>query len=237
MTKHFAFGFSLIEMAVVLIILALLMSGLFVPIAAQIDQKNFAVTKKLLDDANDALVGYAVANKHLPCPDKTAGANNGPNDNPNDGVEDFDAATGSCIVQEGNLPGSTLGIRPIDAWERSLIYRVTAGFSRRPPLTTFGFATNGNIRVCNEAVCNPPRLTDTAVAIVVSRGKNMGNCSTAPSPPACPDERENDDAADNDFVSHEVTTTASANGEFDDLVVWVSANTLFNRMVAAGQLP
>lgn len=237
MAKYFASGFSLVEMAVVLVILALVMGGLFVPISAQMDQRNFSNTRKSLDVASDALVGYAMANKHLPCPDKTAGANNGVNDNPNDGVEDFDAATGSCIVQEGSLPGATLGILTTDAWGRQLIYRVSAVFSRRPPLPTFGLASVGNIRICNQAACNVPRLTDTAVAVVISRGKNQGNCSTAPSPPACPDERENDDAADNDFVSHEVTATASANGEFDDLVVWMSANTLFNRMVAAGQLP
>lgn len=229
-------GFTLIEMAVVLVILALLLGGLFSPLTAQIDQKNYTEVKRTLENAREALMGYALSNKHLPCPDKTAGPNNGINDNPNDGVEDFNAA-GNCITQEGNLPWATLSLVIRDSWEQPLIYRVSAVFSQRAPLVTFGLASNGNIRVCNEAGCVAPRLTDTAVAVVVSRGKNIGNCSTLPSPPACVDERENDDAADNDFVSHPPTVTGAANGEFDDVVVWLSSNILINRMVAAGQLP
>ena len=44
---------------------------------------------------------------------------------------------------------------------------------------------------------------------------------------------------DNDrvFVSHTPTPSNAANGEFDDIVVWISPNILFSRMVAAGQLP
>ena len=227
------YGFTLVEMAVVLIIVSLLLGGLLSPLTAQIDQKNYTEVKIDLENAKEALMGYALSNKHLPCPDKAAGANNGVNDNPDDGVEDFDAA-GDCITQEGNLPWATLGLIDRDPWESRFLYRVTTVFSQQAPL--FTLATNGNLRVCNEAACNVPRLTDSAVAVIVSKGKNTGNCSTAPSPPACVDERENDDI-DNNFVSHPPTVTTSANGEYDDVVVWLSKNILVNRMVAAGQLP
>jgi prepilin-type N-terminal cleavage/methylation domain-containing protein len=234
MIKTFRFyGFTLVEMAVVLIIVSLLLGGLLSPLTAQIDQKNYTEVKIDLENAKEALMGYALSNKHLPCPDKAAGANNGVNDNPDDGVEDFDAA-GDCITQEGNLPWATLGLIDRDPWESRFLYRVTTVFSQQVPL--FTLATNGNLSVCNEAACNVPRLTDSAVAVIVSKGKNAGNCSTAPSPPACADERENDDI-DNNFVSHPPTVTTSANGEYDDVVVWLSKNILVNRMVAAGQLP
>ena len=108
-------------------------------------------------------------------------------------------------------------------------------------MNTFGLGTPGNLRVCIQATCNPAstRLTTSAAAVVVSRGKNRGICSTLPSLPACVDERENDDAVDGDFVSHEptVSTTLNPNAEYDDIVVWLSSNVLINRMVAAGQLP
>lgn len=231
-----ASGFTLIEMAMVLVIVGLLLGGLLLPISAQMDQRNYSGTNKIMEDSKEALVGYALSNRHLPCPDKTAGANNGANDNPNDGVEDFNAA-GNCIVQEGRLPAATLGLQTaLDYWGQPLIYRVTPTYSDRAPLNTFSLGSNGNLRVCNEAACNVPRLTDTAVAVIVSRGKNLGVCATLPSPPGCPDERENDDA-DNDFVRHTPTVTGSANGEFDDVVVWLSSNILLNRMVQAGQLP
>lgn len=192
----------------------------------------------MLDNAKEALLGYSVANQHLPCPDKTSGANNGINDNPNDGIEDFNAVTGDCITYEGNLPSSTLGIAGNDAWGKPLIYRVTNAFGQRLPLAQFNLATNGSIRVCNDSSCASPRVTDTAVAVVVSKGKNRGICSTAPSPPACADERANDDG-NSDFVSHEprASSAANPNSEYDDIVVWISQNVLFNRMVSAGKLP
>jgi hypothetical protein len=47
-----------------------------------------------------------------------------------------------------------------------------------------------------------------------------------------PDADETDNSNGNvNFVSKQMTPT------FDDLVVWISPNVLFNRMVAAGKLP
>ena len=39
------------------------------------------------------------------------------------------------------------------------------------------------------------------------------------------------------FVSHTPAQDTATNGEFDDLMIWLSPNILFNRMVAAGKLP
>lgn len=234
-------GFTLVEMAVVLVIVGFMVGGLLVSLTAQTDLKNYGEARKLLENSKEAMMGYALSHRHLPCPDKTAGADNGDDDRPNDGREDFDAVTGTCMAPlEGNFPWATLGLPENDPWGQHLIYRVRADFSQRQTalLDTFGLTTAGNLRVCNEAACNVPRLTDVAVAVVVSRGKNMGNCTTLPSPPACADERANDDN-NNDFVSHELRawTALNPNTEYDDVVVWLSSNILINRMVAAGQLP
>ena len=49
----------------------------------------------------------------------------------------------------------------------------------------------------------------------------------------------NPNSADNNrtFVSHTPTGSSATNGEFDDLVIWISNSTLLNRMVSAGKLP
>ena len=220
-------GFTLVEMAIVLVIIGFILGGLLVSLTAQTDLRDYAETRKLLENSKEALIGYTLTNRHLPCPDIT-----------NDGVEDFNAVTGNCSASEGNLPWSTLGLPNTDAWGQAFLYRVSAAFSQRTPLNTFNLTINGNIRICNEAACSTPTLTSNAIAVVISRGKNRGICSTLPSLPACADERANDDN-NNDFVSHEprAGTLANPNGEYDDVVVWLSSSILMNRMVAAGQLP
>ena len=216
-------GFTLVEMAIVLVVVGLLVAAFLAPLSAQIDQKNNSETRRLMDDAKEALMGYAITNKHLPCPDTN-----------NDGIEDFVGA--NCTSNDGNLPWATLSLPNLDSWEQPLIYHVSTNFAVRSPSVTFGLGTNGNLRVCTQATCNPAstRLTTSAIAVIVSRGKNIGVCPL-PSLPACADERENDNG-NNDFVSHEPTAVGTAN-EYDDLVVWLSSNVLLNRMVTSGQLP
>ena len=67
-------GFTLVEMAVVLLIVALLVgSGLSV-VSAQVEQQKYKDTQRILDDAREALLGFAAANGRLPCP-ATAASN------------------------------------------------------------------------------------------------------------------------------------------------------------------
>ena len=224
-------GFTLIEMAIVLLIVTLLLGGLLMPLSAQVEQRNIGETQRTMDEMKEAVLGYAMANRHLPCPDKVAGAANGANDTPNDGIEDFTAA-GQCIVQEGNFPWATMGVGNSDAWGQIYVYRVPAAFSNRAPLATFALGSAGTIRICATAACVAPRLTDSAVAVIVSRGKNQGNCAAGP----CADENENTDGDDN-FVTRVITAPGTPTGEFDDIIDWLSPNILYNRMVAAGSLP
>lgn len=56
-TQH---GFSLIELAIVLVIVTILIGGLAVPLSAQIEARRIAETRKLMEEARDALMGYAM---------------------------------------------------------------------------------------------------------------------------------------------------------------------------------
>jgi hypothetical protein len=68
------------------------------------------------------------------------------------------------------------------------------------------------------------------ILVVYSTGKNTATGGTG-----------NDEAAnlntDAVFVSHVPSATDAANGEFDDIVEWISANSVFAKLVQANQLP
>lgn len=76
--------------------------------------------------------------------------------------------------------------------------------------------------------------------IVISHGKNgYGGTSddgTAVAAAASADEITNA-TGNNNFVSRTLTAPGAGLAEFDDLVVWILPNVLYNRMVAAGRLP
>ena len=223
-------GFSLIEMAFVLIIVTLLLGGLLVPFATQVEQKRIAETNKAMEEIKEALMGFAVANGRLPCPDAT-----------NDGLEDPlggpCAAAAAAVATEGNIPWTTLGIANSDAWGNRFGYRVTNDFAAAGMITLGPPATAGVLQICRDASTPCGSLLANGIpAVIYSLGKNGQSFSCAgPVPANRADECENRDA-DDIFVSRIITGPGAA-VEFDDLVIWLSPNVLFNRMVAAGKLP
>jgi len=228
-------GFSLIEMAFVLIIVTLLLGGLLVPFATQVEQKRIGETQKALEEIKEALLGFAVANGRLPCPDMVGGSGSA-----NDGLED--PIGGPCAVAaEGNLPWATLGVGGQDAWGNRFHYRVSPAFSQS---AGFSLLSAGIIDACSIAqaagviACAPATtsLASNVPAVVLSYGKNGQSFSCAPVPAGRGDECENRDS-DDIFVSRIITAPGAPAGEFDDQVIWLSSNVLFNRMVAAGRLP
>ncbi|MDO8990606.1 MAG: type II secretion system protein [Sideroxyarcus sp.] len=206
-TQNRAAGFTLVEIAIVLLIVTLLMTGLVPSISSQIEQGRRNEAGKYMNEVRDALVGYALANKFLPCPDT-----------------DNDGYANACATPAiGKLPYKDLGVTAKDAHGATLEYGVTNAFADSG--TPFTLATPGAIKICTTSLsCSgATALTETAVAVIVSRGANW-------STPPLGDELENANS-DVKFVSHDITSG------FDDQVIWISPNILFNRMVAAGQLP
>ncbi|MBI2508878.1 MAG: prepilin-type cleavage/methylation domain-containing protein [Betaproteobacteria bacterium] len=233
-------------MAVVFFVVALLLGSILVPLATQVEQRQISETQKTLDEIKEALLGFAVANGYLPCPDKTTVAGVG---TANDGIEDVDGV-GACVAtSQGNVPWATLGVGISDVWGNRFRYQVTPAFSQHPP-TVFNLSTAANINVCRVAcvggVCPAnTRLTgaspDGAVAIIISLGKNgfgaiSASTGIANPAPTSADENENV-SGPTCFASRTITPAGAAAGEFDDIVIWISRHVLFNRMVAAGKLP
>src|SRR5258706_10493071 len=61
-------GFSLVELAVALAIIALLLAGALIPLSTQMDVRNVADTQRTMESIREAIVGFAQANGRLPCP-------------------------------------------------------------------------------------------------------------------------------------------------------------------------
>jgi prepilin-type N-terminal cleavage/methylation domain-containing protein len=222
-------GFTLVELAVALAVIALLLGMLVVPLGTQVDQSRINDTQKHANLMVEAILGFAVANGRLPCPaapttpSTTAGA----------GLEDKPGA--SCTLTDGVVPWATLGVQETDAWGRRYTYRVTAALADDPTgglQASFALTDNGNITVTSGGA-SPVTIAANMAAIVVSHGKNgVGAYTTSGTQisGATDDELENADA-DGIFVSklHDPA--------FDDVLAWVSTNVLKSRMVAASRLP
>lgn len=244
-------GFSLIEMAIVLFIIALLLGGLLPTISGQIEQKNRNETRKQLDEIQQALFGFALTNGRLPCPaDPTTPSGQSNVALVPAGMEYRNpGAPNACVNVVGNsawgvLPWATLGVNETDGWGRRFTYRVTSSFAD----TTDGTGCAGTVAVGTSfQLCSSGSLTvqssfggniiaPNLPVIIISHGTNgLGAYSSlgqkiTPIPGAGTDEGENTDNNDN-FVSHEIRP------DFDDQVVWISPNILINRMVTAGKLP
>ena len=61
-------AFTILELLVVMVIVALLASGLAMPLAAQIQSRRQEEARRQLDEAREALLGFAAAHARLPCP-------------------------------------------------------------------------------------------------------------------------------------------------------------------------
>lgn len=240
---HLYQGFSLVEMAIVLAIIALLLGGLLPTITGQMDLQHLRDTRKQLEDIRSALIGFTVSNGRLPCPDTDAIPDGYENIAAPAVTNDVPLAGQStlsylCSNQSGKLPYNQLGINPTDIYGGTFTYRISTPFAQRDEVyqnqngggallktNYFNLSSTGTLRVCATAACSAPRFTDNAAAVVLSSGKNWARLAEYSA-----DENENVDS-DNDFVTEDPTPN------YDDILVWISPTMLFNRMVAAGKLP
>lgn len=241
-SKESQAGFSLIEMAMVLLILGLLLGGILSAVSVSTDSIRISNTQAQLQEIEEALYGFAQANGRLPCPATNTSA----------GIES-PAGGGACTTFYGLIPNVTLGLYGtvnddgllLDAWQNAYRYAVSRNgtnyFTSAAGVQAF-FSNPGTllvagtnmIRVCDINDCSGTILADTVPAIIVSMGENWPTFTSD-------NEVENSGettlgtynvANDRDFVDTEYNEDS-----FDDELRWLSPHILFSRLVQAGQLP
>lgn len=226
-------GFTLIELAIAILIISLLLIGLLGPLSNRIEQKDRQATQAQLSEIKEALLGFAIASGRLPCPDTDA---------PPDGIENPVGGGANCTNVSGTLPFTTLGVIATDSWNNGFTYRVTGAFADSPavpgggcpappppiPPATAGesiqLCSQGDIRVDDEA---GNVVVNFIPALVFSGAQNNFTATS-------PHETEN---TNGDAIFVFTDYRAQANQEYDDLMIWISPNILKTRMVQAGRLP
>ena len=219
--RGIARGFTLVELAMVLVILALLGGSLLVPVASRLEARDRNATLERLRDIQHALTGFAIIHGRLPCPSTETDPAN-----PAYGLEDGPPCN---LAREGVLPWRSLAMPATDAWGRDRHtaaddwaghwrYRVDPAFSVAP----IGAATAPSARL-QIRDHDGRRITTTdsqAVAIMWSTGANL--------------------RADGDNSSHASATPSYQAGEpgadFDDLLAWIGRPLLIARLAQAGRL-
>ena len=251
-------GFTIFEVAVALFLLALLFGTVFIPLESQVENRKIDDTERLLREAREALLGYAVAKGYFPCPaDAVSGGRE---------AAGTDHVTGRCPKHHGFLPAAELGFRvsdgqgyAVDGWGTSVnrIRYAVSDQSAGPPGNTNAFTRVNGMRAAGIAALGDPALSLFHVCASgkgVVAGKSCGGAgtlvSTAPvvvwsaggnaaSGGASVDEMQNPNpnGGSDDRVFVMRVRSSVAGNEFDDIVRWIPMPVLVARMFAAGQLP
>lgn len=195
-------GFTLTELAVVLTIVAILLSSLMYTLSAQSEARGRDETLRRLEQAKELLLTFAIVNGRLPCP---ARCSNWPACNvAGDAGTESPAGGGACTDSyAGYLPGRTIGFQPtdnggyaLDAYGNRIRYAVaqtSSGALANHFTTTANLKTNGitttptDLLICSSSLgagfnaatptCGPAANVVTnqnvVAAIVWSGGKNL----------------------------------------------------------------
>ena len=229
-------GFTLVELTIVLVIVALLSSGLMLGLAGQREQAMNKEARLQLDTIREALIGYAMANGRLPCPAPA----NLPTTDPKAGQALVPPCTND--LRFGVIPWVTLGVPETDPWGNRFTYFVSSKFTG----ALSGGAQASFSLSTGSASATPPDNAGTAnikdngldiasdiPAVIISHGNHSAGAyqpSGTQLPGATGDEAENANGTQT-FISHTPTDS------FDDLVIWIIPTVLKSRMVSVGKLP
>ena len=189
-TPRMSRGFTLVEAAIVVAIVALLLGSLTYTLSAQVEQAGFEETRRRLEQAKSLLLAFAIVHGRLPCPARgTSFADEVRNvaGQCTDGTtEDYYGGTLAGGVPGGLLPARAIGFQPVDtegfavdAWGSRIRYAVekfVTGCSGPSALPHF---TSGANLKANGITCQPRDLLVCKSASGVNGVPGATNCGAA----------------------------------------------------------
>ena len=233
-------GFTLVEMAVVTVIIGLLMGTMFGFASTMSRSSKLSETNKRQDIIKSALINFIAQNKRMPCP-ATAATN---------GFEVVPTNTPACTgvttgnVANGIVPWASLGLSRemgSDGYNNPFGYQVAVAATN----TDFALPTSnldvsgiqGVISIAETFAGSPLNSCATvpgsinpcaAVAVIVSYGQNWGS---TPAPNSDEEENLNGDSL---FVMRDFSD--SSTNPYDDIVLPLTANDLLTPLTANGTI-
>lgn len=219
-------GFTLIEMAVVLVIMGLII-GMVAPLMGQILQNNrTSATIAHLDTIEEALVVFVRANGRIPCPAL-----------PDDTPLGTETATCTGNDDDGIVPFRTLGLSEDtarDGYKNFITYHVAEQFADTGLASNIvtGFCTvNQTLTVQDENGSNLAPGQEV-VYVLVSHGENGYGRYSPPGANQIDDnggtyESENTDD-DDTYVLTSTMTENVTDGPYDDTVRWRTRDQIGN---------
>lgn len=113
-------GFTLVEVAIALLIISILMYGGVTLYSKDYQFDKQKAVENQLREIKKSMLTFVRVNGYLPCPDRISGKHS------EDGLEDR-KKKGACTTREGYLPTQTLGLSESkDPWGNKYYYRVNA---------------------------------------------------------------------------------------------------------------
>lgn len=234
-------GFTLVEVAIVLLVLGILSRSFLQPIAsAQVHQK-YLKTESKLESIKESLLAHVIATGALPCPVSLKRVKEQVVEKRKNII---------CKVGQGGLPAKALAISGptnqngalLDIWNRPYLYAVSLanhaseGNTTLPDWTSSGEASSvgisnlsSNLTLCTDAnavECPMRRIRANELAFVVlSHGRLMT------------DSRLESENIDNDTTFVLAEQSSQEANFYDDQLVWASAQELIYWMLRAAWLP
>ena len=163
-------GFSLVEMAIVVVIMGIFLTLGMSAFNALANNTSLSTTKKKQEIIRDALVAYLRDFKRLPCPEVTAFGGNPPT-----GIEGRQTAGNpatNCVSYWGTLPYAELGLSrdvAMDGYENFFTYFVSSAALTVEPDWTLTQA----VGVPGFSVGNPGRFAITENGTATTLSKNL----------------------------------------------------------------